>query len=67
MAVESYYCPRCAGRNVGRVGSGQFYCWDCFIEFAVSYRGIRMYQVGIDGELSRIDGDAASNIEGVSP
>ncbi|MDA8193939.1 MAG: hypothetical protein M0Z53_08075 [Thermaerobacter sp.] len=48
-------CPRCTARNVGRVGTGQYYCWDCFIEFSISHRGIRMYQVEADGELSRID------------
>ncbi|MCL8207635.1 MAG: hypothetical protein K6V97_06135 [Actinomycetia bacterium] len=48
-------CPACRGKNVGRVGTGQFYCWDCFVEFAVSARGLRLYRVEIDGELSRID------------
>jgi ribosomal protein L37AE/L43A len=50
-------CPNCRGRNVGKVGTGQFYCWDCFIEFAVGQRGVRMYRVEMDGELSRIEPD----------
>lgn len=48
-------CPNCQGRNVGKVAMGQFYCWDCFIEFAVSARGTRLYRVEPDGELSRMD------------
>jgi ribosomal protein L37AE/L43A len=49
------FCPACQGRNVGRVGTGQYYCWDCFIEFSVSHKGIRMFRVEPDGELSRIE------------
>lgn len=49
-------CPSCQGRNVGRVGTGQYYCWDCCIEFALSHKGVRMFRVEADGELSRIDG-----------
>ncbi len=48
-------CPACGGRNVGRVGTVQYYCWDCFIEFALSPRGVRMFRVEADGELSRLD------------
>jgi ribosomal protein L37AE/L43A len=48
-------CPACQGRNVGRVGTGQYYCWECFIEFSLSSRGLRMFRVEADGELSRIE------------
>ncbi|MDA8199061.1 MAG: hypothetical protein M0Z54_06480 [Thermaerobacter sp.] len=48
-------CPGCRGKNVGKVGTGQFYCWDCYIEFQVSARGTRLYRVESDGELSRIE------------
>jgi ribosomal protein L37AE/L43A len=51
----SVQCPVCRSKNVGRVGTGQFYCWDCFVEFAWSARGLKLYRVEIDGELSRID------------
>jgi ribosomal protein L37AE/L43A len=56
-------CPGCQGRSVGKVGTGQYYCWDCFIEFAVSARGLRLYRVEADGELSRLEAD----VEGVPP
>ena len=53
--MEMLRCPSCQGRSVGKVGTGQYYCWDCFIEFAVSARGLRVYRVEVDGELSRLD------------
>ena len=46
----------CTGRNVGKVGTGQFYCWDCYIEFALSAGGLKLYRVESDGELSRVEG-----------
>lgn len=55
-------CPACTGRNVGRVGTGQYYCWDCYIEFSMGHKGVRMYRVEADGELSRI---AAEGLEGI--
>lgn len=59
-------CPHCSARNVGRVGTGQYYCWDCFIEFSINQRGIRMYRVEPDGELSRMeDASAGQGMEGV--
>ncbi len=61
--MQTLVCPRCGGRNVGKVGTGQFYCWECFIEFSLSHRGVRMYQVEIDGELSRIEAEPGA--EGV--
>ncbi|MCY0881471.1 MAG: hypothetical protein OWS74_05695 [Firmicutes bacterium] len=54
MASE-LLCPLCQGRNVGKVGNGQYFCRDCFIEFALSAKGLRLYRVEADGELSRID------------
>lgn len=54
---DGYWCPMCLGRNVGKVGTGQYYCWDCFIEFSLSHRGVRMYRVEADGELLRIEGE----------
>jgi ribosomal protein L37AE/L43A len=49
-------CPGCQSRNVGKVGTGQYYCWDCYIEFSVSARGVRLYEVSPDGELARMGG-----------
>ncbi|MGC8488102.1 MAG: hypothetical protein ACP5QO_07760 [Clostridia bacterium] len=49
-------CPGCQSRNVGKVGTGQYYCWDCYIEFSVSARGVRLYEVSPDGDLARMGG-----------
>ncbi len=55
-------CPACDGRNVGRVGTGQYYCWECCIEFAFGHKGVRMFRVEPDGELSRIDPDSREEV-----
>lgn len=44
-------CPSCAGRSIGRVGSEQYYCWDCCIEFNMGRGVIRIYHLDADGEL----------------
>lgn len=44
-------CPHCGSRGIGKVGTGQYYCWDCCIEFAVTKDGIRLFRVDDEGEL----------------
>ncbi|MDF2501722.1 MAG: hypothetical protein K0Q77_2436, partial [Anaerosporomusa subterranea] len=34
-----FVCPVCGRKAVGKVASGQFYCWDCCVEFSVSDKG----------------------------
>ena len=48
-------CPACKGMQVGRVGSDQYYCWNCFIEFAVKKDRVNMYEVAEDGSLVTIE------------
>ncbi|MFS8639770.1 MAG: hypothetical protein LOD90_02955 [Symbiobacteriaceae bacterium] len=26
-------CPVCGGNATGKIGTGEYYCWDCCIEF----------------------------------
>lgn len=26
-------CPVCNGREVGKIGANQFFCWNCLLEF----------------------------------
>lgn len=47
-------CPICNGNTVGRVGSNQFYCWECFIEFTMGKDGIRVFDVEDDGTLIEV-------------
>ncbi|HEY8347955.1 MAG TPA: hypothetical protein VIL07_11925 [Symbiobacteriaceae bacterium] len=44
-------CPNCAGRSIGRVGTDQYYCWDCCVEFKVGKGTVRVYHLDVDGEL----------------
>lgn len=49
-------CPNCGGRAVGKIGSHQYYCWECCVEFSPSKDGHKwlVYVVQDDGTLSRI-------------
>lgn len=44
-------CPNCSGRCIGRVGSDQYYCWDCCVEFKIGKGSVRVYHLDADGEL----------------
>lgn len=44
-------CPNCNGRSIGRVGSEQYYCWDCCVEFNVGRGAVRIFHLDADGEL----------------
>jgi hypothetical protein len=44
-------CPACNSHQIGKVGSDQFYCWNCFIEFNVRKGKVYQYEVAEDGSL----------------
>lgn len=44
-------CPVCAGRVIGKVGVGQYYCWDCCVEFTSQEDKIVIYDLAEDGTL----------------
>lgn len=50
-------CPNCNTHDLGKVGSGQYYCWGCFIELSVTSEGkvTSVYQVEEDGSLSSLN------------
>jgi late competence protein required for DNA uptake (superfamily II DNA/RNA helicase) len=49
-------CPSCQSRDIGKIGSNQYYCWNCFIELSVqSNKKMHVYQVEEDGSLSSLD------------
>lgn len=49
-------CPNCQSRDIGKIGSSQYYCWNCFIELSVnSNKKLHVYQVEEDGSLSSLD------------
>ncbi|MDI6812072.1 MAG: hypothetical protein QMC95_08160 [Desulfitobacteriaceae bacterium] len=44
-------CPVCGGRTIGKVGVGQYYCWDCCIEFTTQADKVVIYDLAEDGSL----------------
>ncbi len=44
-------CPQCNSRDIGKIGNNQFYCWNCFMEFALVGDEIKIYHVDEDGSL----------------
>lgn len=49
MIVER--CPHCNSRDIGKIGNNQFYCWNCFMEFALVGDEVKIYHVDEDGSL----------------
>jgi hypothetical protein len=45
-------CPVCNKRGIGRVGSDQYYCWDCCVEFTRRGEDVKIFNVESDGSLS---------------
>ena len=48
-------CPVCRGLQVGKVGSDQFYCWNCYLEFNYARGRLNLFEVGEDGSLIAMD------------
>jgi len=49
------HCPVCHRMDTGKVGSNQFYCSHCFVEFNVSPQGVKLYYIDVDGSLVAMD------------
>lgn len=49
-------CPNCNCRDIGKIGTNQFYCWECFVEFNVVGDDVKLFQVEEDGSLSVFNG-----------
>ncbi|WP_284139886.1 MULTISPECIES: hypothetical protein [unclassified Virgibacillus] len=48
-------CPNCQSKDLGKIGSQQFYCWSCYIEIAIVGTALTVHQVEVDGSLSSLD------------
>ncbi|MBQ1220061.1 MAG: hypothetical protein IIW67_07005 [Peptococcaceae bacterium] len=44
-------CPYCKSTTVGRVGTSQYYCWNCYYEFSVEPQRVRCFRIVEDGSL----------------
>lgn len=46
-------CPVCGSRRaIGKVGSEQYFCWDCCVEFMVHGDQTKIFNVEADGTLT---------------
>ncbi|MDK2901475.1 hypothetical protein H0A61_02404 [Koleobacter methoxysyntrophicus] len=48
------FCPLCNGTSMGRVGTNQYYCWECCLEFGFEKDNIKIYEIDDEGGLSTI-------------
>ena len=49
-------CPLCGRRAIGKVGIGQYFCWECCVEFTRQGDHLNVYQVEADGTLTLYGG-----------
>ncbi len=49
-------CPVCGQNTVGKVGSEQYFCWSCCVEFTVNQQGTKIFNVQDDGTLTVFSG-----------
>ncbi len=47
-------CPICRGRQTGKVGADQYFCWSCYIEFSASEES-EVYEISEDGNLMALN------------
>ncbi|MGJ9382891.1 hypothetical protein CR203_00605 [Salipaludibacillus neizhouensis] len=48
-------CPNCKSKDIGKIGTSQYYCWGCFIELTITDGQLHLHQVEVDGSLSSLD------------
>lgn len=44
-------CPLCSSIDIGKVGTGQYYCWNCLVEFCMRGKEYTAYYVDEEGTL----------------
>jgi len=48
-------CPVCGQKLVGRLGTNQFFCWNCFVEFHRFRESFRVYAIDQEGGLKALE------------
>ncbi|GAV22444.1 hypothetical protein [Carboxydothermus pertinax] len=48
-------CPICQGRATGKIGTDQYFCWNCCVEYRINKEGVQIYELGEDGSLMAFD------------
>lgn len=56
-------CPICGQRTTGKVGTDQYYCWECCIEFMVNGEDVKIFNVEADGTLTLYTEQDTVNLE----
>lgn len=52
----SVVCPNCSSKDIGKIGTNQYYCWNCFVELSVAGNQISsIFQVEEDGSLHSLN------------
>jgi len=50
------HCPLCNSIDTGKVGTDQYYCWNCLVEFRMDgSQGFTAYYVDEEGTLISLD------------
>ncbi|WP_338825746.1 hypothetical protein MTBGP_18890 [Moorella thermoacetica] len=49
-------CPHCGSKSIGKIGTDQYYCWDCFVEFN---NRREIFNVAEDGSLVSQEGQGS--------
>lgn len=60
-----FVCPVCGQHEIGRIGTDQYYCWNCCVEFVVNNDAVKVFQIETDGSLVAYDqsGVMTANLE----
>ncbi|NLC12355.1 MAG: hypothetical protein GX767_08925 [Firmicutes bacterium] len=48
-------CPVCNRLDAGKVGTNQYFCPHCFVEFNMTAQGVKLYYIESDGSLVALD------------
>ncbi|WP_245902316.1 MULTISPECIES: hypothetical protein [Gracilibacillus] len=48
-------CPNCRSKDIGIIGTNQYYCWNCYIELSIQNDLLHLHEVEMDGSLSSLD------------
>ncbi|MBM7554666.1 hypothetical protein [Thalassobacillus pellis] len=48
-------CPNCQRKDIGKIGTNQYYCWNCFIELSYEKGRLNVHQIEEDGSLSSLN------------
>ncbi|MEL7566403.1 MAG: hypothetical protein AAGU27_16180 [Dehalobacterium sp.] len=45
-------CPVCNGREIGKIGTNQYFCWNCLVEFNDQEE---VFEITEDGSLMNLN------------